>query len=417
MGPDPGGDVGLSSRANALIGGAPMPRYLDEHFLRQRDPYEASGNPDGYIGLAVAENKLVWDLVRPRLQAPRPGLSHKDICYDRWIGCDGFRGLLAAFMGRRILGRAVDPAHLAVLAGAGSVLEILFFALADGGEGVLVPTPSYSGFWADLETRDALRIVPVHTRAEDGFRLTTRHLDEALASADRPVKALLYTNPSNPTGAVASGETIREVIEWSEERGVHLVLDEIYALSIHGDTPFVSGASLRAGLGENVHVVWAFSKDFGASGLRCGVLVTENEALMQAVNALAYWSVVSGDTQHVLGDMISDEEWVEGYVAGMQARLRESYQATAASLDRAGIRHFPAEGGFFLLCDLRDHLDEPTWAAEGALWRRILDRANVNLTPGAACRCVEPGFMRICFAAVPVEAAVEAIRRIGSVLG
>jgi hypothetical protein len=41
----------------------------------------------------------------------------------------------------------------------------------------------------------------------------------------------------------------------------------------------------------------------------------------------------------------------------------------------------------------------------------------VNLTPGAACRVAEPGFMRLCFAAVPTAVAVRAIERIGRVLG
>ena len=50
------------------------------------------------------------------------------------------------------------------------------------------------------------------------------------------------------------------------------------------------------------------------------------------------------------------------------------------------------------------------------MWRRILDEVNVNLTPGAACRIAEPGFMRLCFAAEEVDAAVAGIERIGRML-
>ncbi len=414
--PNPGAGAGLSARAGSLLDNTPMPLYLDEHFARVGDAFDAATNPDGYIGLAVAENKLVWDLVRPKLTEPRSNLPHQAICYDEMSGSEVFRRRLGEFMGRRFLGRTFSHRSIAVLAGAGSVLEILFYVLADPGQAVLVPTPSYSGFWADLETRNELHIIP-HTSSANGFRLTPQLLDEALKATERPVKALIYTNPSNPTGAVGSPEEVEEVIAWTESRGLHIVLDEVYALSIHGSTPFVSGATLRPSLGGNIHVVWAFSKDFGASGLRCGVLVSENEALMQAVDALAYWAVVSGDTQHVLGEMIADGPWVDGYLAAMQAGLREAYAAVTAALDKAGIRHVPASGGYFLLCDLRNHLEEPAWEAEEALWRRILDEANVNVTPGSACRNAEPGFMRICFAAAPVEAAVEAVRRLGRVLG
>ena len=70
----------------------------------------------------------------------------------------------------------------------------------------------------------------------------------------------------------------------------------------------------------------------------------------------------------------------------------------------AGVGHIPAAAGVFLLADFRRFLDEPTWEAEDRLWRRILDGANVNLTPGSACRNPEPGFLRMCFATEPVEA-------------
>ncbi len=394
-----------------------MPDYLYAHFDRRQDRYDPETNPNGYIGLCVAENKLVWDLLQPRLVAPRPDLPHEAICYDEMIGSRRFREQLSDFMGRTFLGREFDPAQIAVLAGTGSVLEILFHNIADPGDAVLVPTPSYAGFWADLETRDELRIVPVHTKSADGFTLTAELLDRAFESSEHPAKALLYTNPDNPTGAIASSDEIEMVMEWTERRGIHLVLDELYALSVYGDTPFVSGASLRATLGDHIHVLWAFSKDFGASGLRCGVLITENEELMRSVDGLAYWSVVSGDTQHVLGEMISDRDWVDGYIGAMRARLGESYHAVTAALDKEGISYVAAEGGFFFLCDFRQFMTDQTWEAEDALWHRILDEANVNLTPGSACRNGEPGFFRVCFATEPADNVVTAVQRVGKVLG
>jgi aspartate/methionine/tyrosine aminotransferase len=406
----------LSARGKGLIDNAPMPGYLHAHFDRLDDHYDAVTNPDGYIGLCIAENKLVWDLLRPRLVAPRPNLSHEAICYDEMIGSRRFREQLSEFMGRTFLGREFDPAQIAVLAGTGSVLEILFHNIADPGDAVLVPTPSYAGFWADLETRDELHIIPVHTSSADGFTLTEELLDQAFESAPHPVKALLYTNPDNPTGAIASSNEIEMVMRWTEQRGIHLVLDEVYALSVHGDTPFVSGASLRPSLGDRIHVLWAFSKDFGSSGLRCGVLITENEDLMRSVDGLAYWSVVSGDTQYVLGEMISDRGWVDSYIGEMQARLGESYTAVTAALEEAGIPYFAAEGGFFFLCDLRGFMTDQTWEAEDALWHRILDEANVNLTPGSACRNGEPGLFRVCFATEPAATAVAAVQRVGKVL-
>ena len=78
------------------------------------------------------------------------------------------------------------------------------------------------------------------------------------------------------------------------------------------------------------------------------------------------------------------------------------------------MQHVPA--GIFVLCDMRGFLDEPTWEAENALWRHVLERANVNVTPGSACRIVEPGFMRLCYAAEPVDRVLAGIERIGRLL-
>jgi aspartate/methionine/tyrosine aminotransferase len=406
----------LSRRAQGLLEGEAVPEYLQRHAEGLRDPFDPVANPAGYIGLCEAENRLVAEMVADRLdRAPRTPATA--LGYDAMTGSVRFREQLGTFMGRTFLGREFGPERISVLAGAGSVLEMLFCSLADPGDGVLVPTPSYNGFWLDLELRAGVTIVPVHRSIGDGFRLTPELLDRAVAGAGRPVKALLFTSPDNPLGTVSSPEEISRVLAWAEARDLHVVFDEIYALSVFGERAFTSCSEMLPSLGERVHIVWAFSKDFGASGLRCGVLVSENPAVHAAVDALAYWACCSGHTQHVLGDMISDEAWVDSYIGAMRELLRGAYARLTAALDTGGIRHLPAEAGVFVLLDLRSHLAAPTWGAEHALWIRILEQARVNLTPGAACHVGEPGFFRLCYAGQPTDTVEVAVRRIAGRLG
>ena len=402
-----GSMTGLSRRGRALIEGSALPEYLREHF-------ERSNQPD-YVPFCVAENKLVCDVLLQKMAQCRQ-VPASVLGYDAMRGSDAFRGALAAFMSRTFLGRAVGADQLVVLSGAGTVLENLFYVIADRGDAVLVPTPSYAGFWLDLETRDELTIVPVNTSSADGFRLTPDRLDAALASTTKKVRALLFTSPDNPMGRVYSADEVRQVMDWATRAGIHLVMDEIYALSVYGEREFVSAASLGP-LGERVHVVWAFSKDFAASGLRAGVLVSENADVLRAVDELAYWGCCSGDTQWLLGCMIRDAAWVDGFVHLNRQRLSAIHGRVTRALDALGIGHVPAGAGFFLLLDLRRFLDAPSFEAEHALYRRLLDEANVNLTPGAACRVAEPGFMRLCFAAVSAELAEQGIQRMARVLG
>jgi aspartate/methionine/tyrosine aminotransferase len=405
----------LSRRAQDLLAGQAMPEYLIRHFEGAKNLFDREKNPDGYIGLCVAENKLVSDIVAARLNEI-PMVPSTVLGYDAMTGSMRFREQLGRFMGRTFLGREFPAHQISVLAGAGSVLEILFHVLADPGDGVLVPTPSYAGFWMDLELRDQLKIVPVHCTADEDFRLTPERLDRAAAVAGRPIKVLLFTTPNNPLGTVYSADEIDEILTWAERRGLHVVFDEIYALSVFGKRAFTSCAAMRPSLGDHVHIVWAFSKDFGASGLRCGVLVSENRAVQAAVAAFAYWACCSGHTQFLLGEMVSDEPWVDRYITTMQDLLRGSHGRLAEMLDRAGIPHHPADAGVFALLDLRSFLAEPTWEAEHALWLRILDESNVNLTPGAACHIGEPGFMRLCYAGKPVETVEIGVERLAKSL-
>jgi 1-aminocyclopropane-1-carboxylate synthase len=293
---------------------------------------------------------------------------------------------------------------------------MLFYAIADPGDGILVPTPSYSGFWPDIETRDQLQVIPAHTTSETGFRLTVELLDAAVEAASVPVRALLFTSPNNPLGWVYTRDELDEIVTWAEDRGIHLVLDELFAKSVYGETAFVSGSAVRPALGPRMHLVWAFSKDFAASGLRCAVLLSENEGVREAVNGLAYWAAVSGDTQFVLEQMISDETWVDSFIAESQERLGRAYQEVTAALEAASIPYLPAEAGFFFLCDLRPFMEEVTWEAEAELWDWLLNTANVNLTPGADCHIGEPGFMRLVFASERTEAVVAGIERVGAAL-
>lgn len=411
--PGPAGQ--LSKRAEAILEGSRMEEYLVAHFERRDDLWDPVTNPDGYIPMAIAENKLMWDLLEPKFADCRD-LLHSAVGYDNFRGSEHFRERLAHFLGRTFLGERVEPGQLAVVNGAGSALELLFYALCDPGDGVLVPTPSYMGFWMDIETRDEVVIVPVHTRSEDRFELTPALLDEAIAAAGRPIKALLYTNPNNPIGRVDPPEKVDELLTWAEERGVHVVLDEIYALSIFDGSEFVSGAELRPEMSDWLHIVWAFSKDFAVSGLRSGVIYTHNETLHRAIDELAYWLGTSGDTQSLLSQVIADDAWVDGFLDESRRRLGTAYRGVTAVFDEHGIPYVPGGAGFFFLLDVRDHLPEHTWEAEHSLWKRILEDAKVNLTPGSACHNAEPGFLRVVFSGIPVEASMEGATRVARLL-
>jgi aspartate/methionine/tyrosine aminotransferase len=162
-------------------------------------------------------------------------------------------------------------------------------------------------------------------------------------------------------------------------------------------------------------MIWGFSKDFAASGLRCGLLISDNSNLVAAVRGQAMFGVVSGDTQHLLVNMLTDEDWLDDYLTEMRDRLRASYLATVDVLAQYSVPYVDADAGLFVFADFRQAMPELSWEAEHALWYRILDQTGVNLTPGSACRAPDPGFMRICFATVSTPEVGAAVTRALSV--
>ncbi len=396
----------VSKRARRMVTESTIAPYIVEHIQRSAPPRD----PD-YLSLAVAENGLMWDIVSEKANAVR-NVGPSAFAYEDMRGSVALRAALARFLGDRLFRCDVDADSVVVMAGAGSVIEALAWALVDPGGGVLIPTPSYAGYWNDIEARAGLSAVPAHTLPEDDFRITEDALTSAAGASAVPIGALLLTNPSNPLGRTLTDGEVTLSIEWARRHGMPIIMNEVYGLSIHGDESFRSAASLLGGVPDDVHFVWAFSKDFASSGLRGGVAVTSNATVHDVLMQHLYFSAVSGDTQHLMASMLDDADWSARYLAMLHQRLKSSYAVARSTLEGHGIPSIQGDSGIFLLADFRRHLDEPTWDAEDRLWRRILDRAGVNLTPGSACRIVEPGYLRVCHASAPTETVRAGLERV-----
>ena len=103
-------------------------------------------------------------------------------------------------------------------------------------------------------------------------------LEKAYSSASCPIKALVLANPHNPLGRCYPKTALEECLRFCHRRKIHLISDEIFALSTFESPdlpeaiPFTSALSLDAtALGCDpslIHVVWSTSKDFGSAGIK-----------------------------------------------------------------------------------------------------------------------------------------------------
>jgi len=271
-----------------------------------------------------------------------------------------------------------------------------------------------------------------------GAPLTTADLDaacvRAVARGLRP-RMLFLLHPDNPLGIVRGAQELRSLLQWVDSNGpsFHLVSDEVYALSVYAEEgegsaegggggaralpSFPSAARLRCDaaplekqyLGSNTHILWGASKDFCASGLRCGVLFSHNDALLAALDNVGYFSAASNSMQDALGAALEDAAWVDSFLAENHRRLREARDLVCTALQCAGVPHVRPRAGLFVWVDLSAWVvaaeaEAEAQAGEGAgyLGERALTEdlfsAGILLTPGEAAHCGKPGWYRICFA-------------------
>src|SRR5260370_34087996 len=330
----------MASR-RALCLAARSPAIAGAHFRAEERPYHPDLDPGGYLNLGTAENRLLWDLLEPRLTTPRR-LTAADIRYGLLYGTASAREAVAAFL-TRTRGLPVAPDDLVIVSGATAALDIASTALCDPGEAIIIPSPYYGAFDVDLAGRSDARLVAAPGQRGDQLRPCAQALDRAVDRARRASlnpKAIALASPSNPVGHVYGPDLLREILQVAAARGLDVIADEAYGNSHCGPDLFTP---LRAPTGrllppDRVHTVWGFAKDFGLPGLKVGVLHTTDPALRAAARELAYFAPVSTDTQAMLCSLLAGQAWTDAFLAAARARLGDSYAPIAGLLgkDRSG---------------------------------------------------------------------------------
>lgn len=132
------------------------------------------------------------------------------------------------------------------------------------------------------------------------------------------VKGLIITNPSNPLGTMLDKPTLKTLVNFINQKKIHLVCDEIYAATIFAGAPdFVSVSEVVQEV-ENcnmdlIHIVYSLSKDLGLPGFRVGIVYSYNDGVVSCARKMSSFGLVSSQTQYMLASMLSDDDFVERY--------------------------------------------------------------------------------------------------------
>jgi xeroderma pigmentosum group C-complementing protein len=188
----------------------------------------------------------------------------------------------------------ISSDHILFTSGITSLNAMYAMCLTDPGDGILLGQPIYGAFNGDLQVPSNCQLIYAPFHGDDQFSVqAVEHYEQAyLQARDEKgvsIKALLICNPHNPLGRCYSRETLEALMRFCQKYQIHLISDEVYALSVYEDdssSGFVSILSIDptelAVDPALIHVLYGMSKDFAAAGLRLGCLISQNEKFMQA---------------------------------------------------------------------------------------------------------------------------------------
>jgi aspartate/methionine/tyrosine aminotransferase len=426
-----------SSRAGRAV--SLLPTYLTD--ARAVQKYCESTAPDGALQLSVAENQMLEDLLVPaltRFSSSRQAFPADGIYYQPTHGREPLRNAVRDYLEDLLdldpeTDGTIDPEGIVVGAGCNAVLENLCVSLAEPGQGVMIPLPYYAAFEFDLGSRAGLKVVPVPTMEHSSYDSSSSsggesspppeayYLSKAALDAAKQKsidengiepRILLLSHPQNPLGICYPPSVVEEAIEWCRENEIHLVSDEIYAGSVYEkDTAGFSSAlkvasspspgELGLGLGPYVHLVYALSKDFALSGLRVGIMYSENPEIRLPLQKLNDLCCVSSQTQNLVEDMMNEEGWARDFLEENQRRIRARKDAWQSCLEELGIPHLDATAGLFCWMDFSEFLPEEGTPSERerALYLELLQEHGLLFTPGDSMKNELPGFFRCVFTA------------------
>jgi aspartate/methionine/tyrosine aminotransferase len=327
--------------------------------------------------------------------AAEAAMEAGDTGYTQSQGLPDLRDAVAERFGSKY-GVAVDAADIVVTQGTSPAMLLMFGALLDPGDEVIIADPCYPAYPNYIAFLGGVP-VRVQARAADGFRM---RIDEVEAAITPRTRCIMINSPSNPTGTVLPPEDLSALAEVAERHGLYVASDEIY----HG-LDFTGTDHSILEFTDRAFVLNGFSKLYAMTGWRLGYLVAPRAFVRAAEVIQQNFFLCANHFVQVAGvtALLSAGDDVE--------RMRATYDERRRFLVPAlrglglGVEVEPT-AAFYVFADAR------AWGGDSlALTYRLLEEADVAAAPGVDFGPGGEGFLRFSYA-TSRERLVEGVERL-----
>ena len=363
--------------------------------------FDLAAEMENVISLGVGEPdfKTPWPVRRAGIRSLEEGRTW----YTANAGLKELKIEISRYLKRRFELEYSPDDEMFVTVGGSEAIDMCIRTLVNPGDEVMVVQPSFVCYGPIAQMSQA-KVVPIATKAENGFSLTAQELREAITPKS---KLLILPFPSNPTGGVMTRAQLEEIAQVLRGTDIMVLSDEIYAELTYTGESHVSLASLP-GMWERTIVVNGFSKAYAMTGWRLGYACGPQPVISQMLKMHQFASRCAPTVSQMAAveAMRSCDEAIQ--------EMRDEYnmrrRLMVDRLNKMGLTCFEPRGAFYVFPSIRI-----TGMTSAEFCEALLHSKRVAVVPGDAFGACGEGHVRISYS-YSMEHLTEALHRIEAFL-
>ncbi|EHM3045847.1 pyridoxal phosphate-dependent aminotransferase [Enterococcus faecalis] len=295
-----------------------------------------------------------------------------------------------------------QPKQVIVTDGAKYALYLLFQAILNVGDEVIIPVPYWVSYGEQVKLAEG-KPVFVSSTQEQSFKVSVAQLETVRTDK---TKAIILNSPSNPTGVIYTEEELRQIGEWAVAHDILIIADDIYGRLVYNGHRFTPIATISEAIRQQTIIINGVSKTYAMTGWRIGFAVGD-EKIIQAMTQLASQSTsnpVAVSQYAAIEALTGEQSTVEDMRQAFEKRLNHIYPKVAAL---PGVSLIKPEGAFYLFPNVKKTLEICGYDNVTNWVEDLLQEAHVALVTGEGFGAPEHVRMSYATDLMTLEKAIE----------